>query len=48
MIHISNSDKGGMTKETKINAIIDSLPELSTDIIDLIQKIILHAESGLE
>lgn len=48
MIHISNRNEGGMTEEQKIAYITETLDSLSTDIIDLIFKIVLYAESGLE
>ena len=41
-------EKTGMTKEVKILCIAESLWDISPDILDLIYKIILHAESGLE
>lgn len=35
-------------KENKIQIIIDSLPELANEIVDLIYKIVFFANSGLE
>jgi hypothetical protein len=35
-------------KEDKIQIIIDSLPELANEIVDLIYKIVFFANSGLE
>lgn len=35
-------------KDNKLQIIIDSLPELATDIIELIYKIVFFAKSGLE
>lgn len=37
-----------MPEEQKIAYITETLDSLSTDIIDLIFKIVLYAESGLE
>lgn len=37
-----------MPEEQKIEYITETLDSLSTDIIDLIFKIVLYAESGLE
>ena len=34
--------------ENKIQIIIDSLPELANEIVDLIYKIVFFANSGLE
>lgn len=38
----------GMTKERKIAVITEALQDVSIDILDLLYKIILYAESGLE
>ena len=37
-----------MTKEQQCNYIIESLEELTADILDLICRIIAYSESGLE
>ena len=41
-------EKTGMPKETKIRCIEESLWDISPDVLDLIYKIILFADSGLE
>lgn len=48
MIHISNPDKGCMSRGQKIAAITEALYGLSEDILTLIYKIVFYAESGLE
>ena len=37
-----------MTKETKKTVITEALDGLSADILDMIYKLVLYAESGLE
>lgn len=48
MIPISNTDKGGMSRERKEKLIAEALADLSADVLELLYRIIFHAESGLE
>ena len=41
-------EKGGMTQPQKKRYIINSLDDLTPDVLDTIYKIIFYAESGLE
>lgn len=45
---MAKEEKDGMSKETKIRSIEESIRDISPDILDLIYKIILFSESGLE
>lgn len=40
--------KDSLTNEQAIKCIVEALDSLSPDIIQLIYRIVLHAESGLE
>lgn len=45
---MSNTPQGGMTREQKKELIVAALDELTPDVLELIYRITLHAESGLE
>lgn len=45
---MSNTEQGGMTRRQKEQIIVAGLEELAPDVLDLIYRIVLHAESGLE
>ena len=48
VIQISNRIKGGVSVDQMRSRIVDALETLPKDIIELLYKIVFHAESGLE
>lgn len=45
---MSNRDKGGMSASQKRAYIIDSIEEVSEDILDMIYRIVFCVQSGIE
>ena len=48
VIHISNREKGGMTDNQKKELIVEGLENMSSDVLELLYRIMFYAESGLE
>lgn len=45
---MSNKEQGGMSGEQKKAIIVAGLEDVTPDVIDLLYRILLHAQSGLE